>query len=595
MKKICYLLLLALAWASTAQAKFTYWSYADKDSQGAFGEIATGKAAIYIPAEVAQIYKGLQLTGLRVGLERSVDELGVFVTDDLRKEPLCTKTADRGNLGNNIVKFDTPYTITGEPFYVGYEVKGDAPSMSVSSYYNANANWTNDGTGWVNNAAANAKTGKALLVAMRIEGDALPLEAALVGVKDVATRTGMPFHISGRLLNFSAEKIYNYRIGYTIGDGEEQFADFNETVGERSESDFDIEHDGVNYSQTTPLRLRIVSVNGKEDAYSGNNAQEARLLFAYVGAQKRAVMEEFTGLYCGFCPRGIVGIEKCQERFGDRFIAIAKHCYSGTPQALMPIDYDYNIGGGFPKSIIDRRYSTDPGPTKAPSYVAAALSSGCAAGIEVDANFVEGSDSTQISARIRAQFTAEHKNANYRFALAMVEDSITGYTQSNSFAGTSADMGGFENLPSRTKIVLNHVARMGLGINSGIENSVPASVNEFTPVEYEAVLDVPENVQHHNKLRVVALLIDKSTGYIDNAAETDYVKDGVPTGIAEVKNSLVPDIEVRGGKVVADGFDGTLQVFTLSGMAVKNESLARGIYIVKMSNGKNTFAKRIAY
>lgn len=595
MKRICYLLLLALTWAATAQAKFTYWSYADKNSEGAFGNMTSGKAAIYIPAEVAQMYKGLQLTGLRVGLERSADQLSVFATTDLNGTPLCTKAAERANLGNNIVKFDTPYTITGEPFYVGYEVKGDDPAVSVSAYYNANANWTNDGSGWVNNAAANAKTGKALLIAMRIEGDELPLETALVGVKDVATRANSPFHITGRLLNLSAEKIYNYRIGYRIGDGEEQFADFEETVGERSESDFDIAHDGVNNTTTMPLSVRIVSVNGKEDAYSANNAQEARLLFAYVGAQKRAVMEEYTGLYCGYCPRGIVGIQKCQERFGDRFIAIAKHCYSGTPQALESPTYDYIIDGGFPKSIIDRRYTTAPGPTTAPTYVAAAISGGCAAGIEVEAAFVEGSDSTQISARIKSQFTSAHKEANYRFALAMVEDSITGYKQANNFAGTSSDMGGFESLPSWASIVLNHVARMGVGVKNGIEGSVPSSVDEFTPIEYEAVLDVPDNVQHLNKLRVVAFLIDKSTGYIDNAAETDYVKGPVPTGISEVKNSLVPDIEVRDGKIVADGFDGKLQVYTVSGMAVKNESLAHGIYIVKMSNGKDSFTKRIAY
>lgn len=49
---------------------------------------------------------------------------------------------------------------------------------------------------------------------------------------------------------------------------------------------------------------------------------------------KRAVMEEFTGLGCGFCVRGIVGIKKCEDTFGDRFIAIARHTYSGTPDGM---------------------------------------------------------------------------------------------------------------------------------------------------------------------------------------------------------------------------------------------------------------------
>lgn len=597
MKKFFSTLLLMLAMVSAAQAKFTYWSYADKDTNGAFGSATKGKAAIYIPAEVAQIYKGLKLTGVRVGLERSVDELAVFATTDLNSSStLASKTADRGNVGTNVVKFDDPYIITGEAFYVGYEFSGSDPAISVSKYYNTNANWTDTGSGWVNNATTDPKNGKALLISMRIEGDELPLEAALVNVNDVAIRSGQPFHITGRVLNFSAEKIYDYRIGYTIGDGEEQFADFEQTIGERSEGDFDIEHEAITGSEKAALKVRLVSVNGSDDAYAANNTQESSLLFAYLNAQKRAVMEEFTGLYCGFCPRGIVGIEKCQERFGDRFIAIAKHNYSGTPSALMSPTYDYNISGGFPKSIIDRRYQCDPGPTTSPSYVSASINSGCSAGVAVEAGFVEGSDSTQISARALAQFTSTHTNANYRFAFAIVEDSVTGYTQANNYYGSSTNMGGWEKRKKYADVTLMHVARMGYGISNGIENSVPTKVDEFTPISYDVVLDVPSTVQSKKNLRVIVLLLNKSTGYIDNAAETDYVKEIVANGIADIQTkSPTPDIEVVGGKVVADGFNGNIHVYTVSGMAVKNEGLAHGVYIVKLDNGKQVVAKQIVY
>ena len=38
---------------------------------------------------------------------------------------------------------------------------------------------------------------------------------------------------------------------------------------------------------------------------------------------RRSVVEEFTGTWCGHCPRGIVGMERLSEDFGDRFIGIA--------------------------------------------------------------------------------------------------------------------------------------------------------------------------------------------------------------------------------------------------------------------------------
>lgn len=594
-KRIYSLLLLAMLCVTAAQAKFTYWSYSDKESKGAFTTATSGKAAIYVPAEVAQVYKGLKLTGVRVNLESIVDELSVWATPSLDGTPFATKSVDGANKGANVVKFDEPYVITGEAFYVGYEFKGSDPAISVGNNYNVNANWTDTGSGWVNNAQQNPSKGTALLVSLRIEGDALPLEAALVGVKDITTRSGQEFKIMGRVVNMSAEKIYNYRIGYTINGGEEQYADFEQTIGERSESNFEIAHAGITSTEKMPIQVRLVSVNGEDDAYAANNTQEASILFAYINAVKRAVMEEFTGLYCGYCPRGIVGIEKCAQRYGEQFIAIAKHNYSGTPKSLQSPTYNYNISGGFPKSIIDRRYQVDPGYDKCASYVTAQVNGGCSAGVLAEAWFPEGSDSTQIYARATAQFTRSRSDANYRFAFAIVEDNVTGYTQTNNYYGSVNAMGGWEKLPKYVDVTLNHVARMGYGVADGIENSVPKQVDEFTAVSYDAVLDVPENVQDKKNLRVIVLLLDKSNGYIDNAAQTDYVKAGQVSGIQETKATPSPDIEIVDGRVVAEGFNGTVEVYTLSGMRVSNEQLARGIYIVKLKNDKQTFTKSIAY
>ena len=68
----------------------------------------------------------------------------------------------------------------------------------------------------------------------------------------------------------------------------------------------------------------------------------------------------------------------------------------------------------------------------------------------------------------------------------------------------------------------------------------------------------------------------------------------VETAIADIDDSLVPEIGVTGGKVVCTGFDGDIRVYTVDGKQVANQNLGRGIYIVKASNGKQTFVKRIA-
>lgn len=71
MKKITSLLLMLLFAVTVANAKYTYWGYAGKAAADLpYGSIGTrqGKAAIYIPVEVAQMYKGLKVTGMRFSL-----------------------------------------------------------------------------------------------------------------------------------------------------------------------------------------------------------------------------------------------------------------------------------------------------------------------------------------------------------------------------------------------------------------------------------------------------------------------------------------------------------------------------------------------
>lgn len=559
-----------------------------------YGTAVAGKGAIYVPAEFAKCYVGKKVTGVRVGLSANTDELSVFLTRSLDEAPLLTKAAEFASSGNNTVKFDSPYEITGEAFYVGYEFKGETAAMAVGDSYDTNGNWTDLGSGWVNNATNAVSPDKALAIALRVEGDALPMDAALTGVNNVAVRSGNSFQMTGRILNLSAEKITNVRVAPALTARKRSSLTSNRPLV--SVAKITVDHDAIVGTEPVSYTMRLVSVNGEADAYAGNNSQSAYVLFPNTEAVKRVVMEEFTGIKCGYCPRGIVGIRTCHERFGDKFIAIAKHCYSGTPSELQASTYNYNIGGGFPKCIIDRRYQCDPGPTKAPPYVSAQLGAGCSAGVDLEAVFPEDGDGSQIDVRATAQFLSSYSNSQFRFAFAILEDSVKGYTQANNYYGSSAQMGGFEKLPSHAAINLDHVARAGFGVLNGIENSIPANVDEFHTVTYATKLDIPTNVQSKDYLRVVVLLLDTSTGRIDNAAEVAYVKTGSLSAIRDLKaDSPAPDVEIRNGKVVADGFDGTIQVYSVNGMRLANDSLAHGIYIVRLTNGKQTFVKRIAY
>lgn len=596
MKKITTLLLMLLLMATAANAKFAYWGYCDKDIVGAYGSSAYGKAAIYIPAEVAQLYKGCQLTGVRVGLAAQASKLSVFATTDLNATPFATKVSDKANKGNNIVKFDAPYTITGEAFYIGYEVSGLDACIGYVANKTAYSNYTDFGNGWVDNAANGAN---ALSLTARIEADNLPVDLSVMGLRDIATKENEPFNVSAKVVNLSATKLYSYRIAYSVDGGEEQFVDFDETLGDRSENVFSFTHPGIKTKGTHKLKVRVVA---EEDVNPANDATECNVMMTSVAITKRVLMEEATGIYCGNCPRGIVSINTMHEEYPDNFIAIARHNYTGTPSELLCPSYEYADWGVYPHAAVDRRVDFDPDPTTTRQYVNAILNNiQVVAGIDAKANFVAG-DYSHINVNADVQFTKDFTNCNFALALAIIEDNVTKadgslYAQNNAYAGGSrGTMGGWESKGSMVSIVLNHVARAGYGVKSGIDNSIPSGdVNSNTIYNYNTVISVPSNVRDRNNIKVVAFLINRGDGgYVENAIEVPVLEAG-ETSIADITSTPAPDLSLHNGSIVADGFNGKLQVYTVGGQLVKNASLARGMYIVRGTDGKQSFVKKITF
>ena len=92
--------------------------------------------------------------------------------------------------------------------------------------------------------------------------------------------------------------------------------------------------DVINFSFDNKLPLTVgeintYSVNVLMDDYSDVRKHYVQnLTFEPI---KRVVLEEMTGTTCPNCPRGILAIENLEKVFGDRFIPISYHCYSGDP------------------------------------------------------------------------------------------------------------------------------------------------------------------------------------------------------------------------------------------------------------------------
>ena len=499
-----------------------------------------------------------------------------------------------GNKGLNSVLFDEAYTITGEPFYLGYEFTSDINVVGVTDEYCEGGNFTDFGKGWTDNTKQTPDNAPALALQMCVEGTELPVDVAICGVKKVVTNVGSTYEIKGKLLNFAAAKITSLRIGYTIGNAEEQFADIEQTVAARAEDEFAITCNAPDFKGSENLKVRLVKVNGAEDAYAANNTYASTIVTANVQDVKRVYMEEYTGIKCPWCVRGIEEISQNHTKFPGQFVAMAKHCYGGTPTELECPSYTYSAGNGFPRGTYDRRRTNGLDITdKNELYVKAFISKGSVLGIDAIANFADDNHST-VTATAVMKFNREQTNANYGLAFAVIENDVTGYKQRNAYAGSVKSYYGWEKKGKEVELDLQHVARLGYEVNEGISDVFPKQINSGDAFSHTVELNLPNNIQNYKNLKLIAFVIDRNSKYVENVVEVP-IKEMQPTetAIRDINNVEMPAITFLNGYIDAPNFDGKISVYTVDGKAVANTNLKPGMYIVRLTKGKQTFVKKI--
>lgn len=161
------------------------------------------------------------------------------------------------------------------------------------------------------------------------------------------------------------------------------------------------------------------------------------------------VVEEGTGTWCGWCPKGIVAFEYMDEKYPDTFIGIAAHDRDVfSEDTYAPIQ---NYFDSYPNCIINRD------PQKVCSPLSGNLESEyknlvrdqAVASMVTSANL----EDNVVHAKVTATFANPGKDLDYRIAFVILEDSITGVTQANAYSGgANGEMGGFETFRIRHRL-----------------------------------------------------------------------------------------------------------------------------------------------
>lgn len=541
--------------------QYCFFGYGTSSQTSVLSSNTKAKAAIYVPAEVAARYKGCYINKVRVGLATKANTLTVFVTKSLDGEYAAkgsTTTAFGGTTTDVAFDSNGKYEIDGEPFYVGYEIESDAPAVALSNLYNDNGCWADLGDGWKNYATDPDVKAPVLCIDARISGAKVPVDANLISPNGSVAAVGVPFTIKAQVKNQGYSKITKLGLAYSINGEEEKEVELTKLsilAGKDAEVAYTLPENPYQIG-VYDLKMRITTVNGAPDEVDDNNLGETTLNVLDFVPAKRLFVEEWTGIDCGYCPRGIVGFKTMHEEHPSQFVGIAVHCFDANgpvaPDEYKSFFVSRGVMSGFPGCYIQRQSPSQPSASNLETVYQNLSKITPNMRVEVESKL--SADGKNVEATAFVTPLALKNGVRYKLGFVLTENDVTGYAQLNNFAGgVVGSMGGWENKGSYVYEPLQHVARAIYGLE-GIDGSVPTELTVNKQEEYTVSIPVPSTVQNKANLTAVAFLVDATTGYVENAAEA-VVGDNSVSGINAIQENAAaaePVYNLQGVKVLSD-------------------------------------------
>lgn len=579
--------------------------------------------AIEVPSGLAEACKGAKITAVNVGFGKGVNKgCEVFVTRELGATPLAkgeTTTDNRLKAGAwNIIPLEEPVTLDGGPLYVGYTYKSTSTSDSPIAFdgevqsYNPMGDFVSIATSvddlWAEVYGFGGQFGNACVRAV-ISGENIPSDIAMASSISIPAliRPWQNFQFELGLTNFGSEPITSAEFTYKLGGSPwtSTTVNFDEPVlpGQRGYASITASNnqDGeVDLGATA----KVTKVNGKDNALSEMTVETTfspnSKLF-----ERRMVLEEYTGLGCGFCPRGYYGIEEFAKVVTDgSFIAIGVHNYGSDP--MMCTAYNSWVSKfiqGAPSGTVNRMADFNGfNPSLEDIAAAYPLVHGlCKEDVQIKAEFADDTKE-KVKATATMKFAEDIAKGNYGLAYVITQDKIGPYNQSNYYAGGQyGAMGGFESMPAQVSLVYNDVAR-DIFNWSGDRNAVPTELVAGVEYTHEKEMSLSRCLTLDgaslDNVNVIVLLIDRATGEIANAAKCRIGGES-QSSVSEVEAAAYT---VRGlaGRIAVDGSYDSVAVYNVDGASVGTYAagqpieVASGLYIVSVkANGAEKAVKVI--
>lgn len=302
------------------------------------------------------------------------------------------------------------------------------------------------------------------------------------------------------------------------------------------------------------ISATISNINGTASDDDPANDMKTISIDPIIPAEhKRVFVEEATGTWCQWCPRGAVWMARMQERYPDHFVGVAVH--NGDPMTVS--EYDSGLGdliSGYPSSVVDRGADIDPSNMEIDFIERVQLAPTAILCESVDYTPGNATFDVHLQVVLLGDITS-----SWKVAFVVSEDSVTGsgsgWNQANAYSGggngelTGAGLE-WHNEPfsvPASKMIYNHVARAIAPSFSGDANSFPQGGTLGDTFNFTTTFTI-DNSWELEQLHVAGVLFNPS-GMADNAIS--YHFDAAlnrqcqldPTGSQEISTLSLPTLQ----------------------------------------------------
>ena len=514
---------------------------------------------------------------------KGVSDISVFLTSQLRVEKgknaadLVVKTVTPDEPGFITVTLDKPYQIPEGGVYVGYSLTIDdvssvenAKPIAITDKVNEGGFYLHTSDGFLKWLDVAEGFGGSALIQVKLAGSTIKSNAAAIAQGETQyVKTGEAITVPVTVTNHGAKGIQSIDVAYSLaGQNGTQHFDVNVDAffGKSAQVKLNIPALAEKGNYELVVKVDKVNAAANEDAA---NSTTLPVIALNTVPKKRTLLEEYTGTWCGWCPRGYVGLEKLAELYPDEYVLVSYH--NADDMEIMSSKYFPSPVAGFPDSWMDRTTELDAYYGVEYGVKDFGIADDLAANNKLfgqaDINIVPTLSDDQSTVNIEAEvvFPYDLTDGNYAVEYILTSDGLTdaNWGQSNYYAGGSQGnplyMDVFSNGESTVYgLVYNDVAVLTSEMLGGSENvvtaaaaDVPVKLSYAFPLAYAVNTAYAPVIQDVNNLKVVALLIDATTGKVVNA---NKAKLGSSTGISIIeagnRSNSATYFDLQGRRVV---------------------------------------------